>query len=95
MAAMVRSDHPLSAAEIPPGWAASEFARYVDYMGKNWLPPPERGHNGPPPNDNKDGRKAYFVAEIKDWLANRRQRADEHMSPGDAKEGTPGVTRVL
>jgi hypothetical protein len=32
----------------PPGWSAEEFARYREYMGDNWLPPPELRHNGPP-----------------------------------------------
>src|SRR5262249_24115399 len=41
------------------------------------------GHNSPPPNDDKDGRKAYFVAEIKDWLANRQQRAQDYMRPDE------------
>jgi hypothetical protein len=37
-----------SPSDLPPGWTASEFERYKDHMGDNWLPPPEIGHNGPP-----------------------------------------------
>jgi hypothetical protein len=43
----------------------------------------------PPPRSDKDERRAYFVAEIRDWIANRRQRQADYMSPkeiGAAKD---------
>jgi hypothetical protein len=32
----------------PPGWTASEFDQYKEYMGNNWRPPAHIGHNNPP-----------------------------------------------
>jgi hypothetical protein len=46
--------------------------------------PPPAGHNsgaGQPLDD--DARKAYFVAAITDWIANRRQRAPDYMQPNE------------
>ena len=34
----------------------------------------------PPPSD-KEGRRAYFVAEITDWVGDRRQRSYAYMRP--------------
>jgi hypothetical protein len=39
---------PPSSSDLPPGWAGSEFERYKEYMGDNWPPPADIGHNNPP-----------------------------------------------
>src|SRR5262245_38962904 len=50
------------------------------------------GHDNPrgaAPRIDKDRRKAYFVAEVRDWIANRRQRQADYMRPeeiGAAKD---------
>src|SRR5262245_26138674 len=50
-------------------------------------PSPGIGHNNPPatalqpPRTDKDARREYFVAEIRDWIANRRQRQTDYMRP--------------
>src|SRR5262245_45273561 len=53
-------------------WPEDELHRFNAYMAGSVLPPP--------PSD-KDGRAAYFTAQIKDWLANRKQLSSEYMSP--------------
>jgi hypothetical protein len=36
---------PKASDDVPPGWSASEFARYREYMRENWLPPPDIGQS--------------------------------------------------
>jgi hypothetical protein len=64
-------------------WPEDELRRFTAYMAG--LPPwaplgPTRPVPQPPPSD-KDGRAAYFTAQIKDWLANRKQLSSAYMSP--------------
>src|SRR5262245_13626466 len=49
MTAMFKASS-LSSGDLLPGWTASEFNRYKEYMGDNWLPPADIGHNNPPPD---------------------------------------------
>jgi hypothetical protein len=51
----------LKGIDPPPGWTVEEFARYKEYMGEKWLPPPglewmsaRIGDNGPPPEPPTD-----------------------------------------
>src|SRR5262245_16671774 len=39
-----------ASSDLPPGWSASEFDRYKEYMGDNWRTPADIGHNNPPPD---------------------------------------------
>ena len=55
-------------------WPEDEFVRFNAYMAST-APLYE------PPPINKEARRAHFVTQIPDWLANRKQRSYAYMSP--------------
>jgi len=52
---------PPSSDDAPPGWSASEFARYKGYMGDNWLPPAHIGQSWAATPSGTDGDAAPGV----------------------------------
>jgi hypothetical protein len=91
-----------STDDIGYEWPQAELDRLNEYMSGTaplWEPPEQTaglGHNQPP--SDKDGRKAYFVGVITDWIENRRQRTGDHMRPeeiGAAKDRPFLLLRAL
>jgi len=71
-------------------WPADELARFNAYMAGSeplWHPPPDR--------KDKEARKAYFVAAIKDWIAHCRQRPAMSLHDIQANADRFLVHRVL
>jgi hypothetical protein len=46
-----------------------------------WAPLDPAGPLQRTPPSDRDGRAAYFTAQIKDWLANRKQQLSAYVSP--------------
>src|SRR5262245_5907801 len=64
-------------------WPEDELRRFNAYMASlpPWAPLDPTGSVCPPPPSDKDGRAAYFTAQVKAWLANRKQLSSAYMSP--------------
>ena len=61
-----------------PGWTASEFDRYKDYMGDNWRSPTEIGHNNPPSNGDPGSDLGHRIGfHIPEWVPREKVRAFE------------------
>jgi hypothetical protein len=72
-------------SDPPPGWTAEEFARYKEYMGGNWLPPPELGHNGPPDNDCGPDENHQITFHVPEWVPLTQVRDFERFLKGQGR----------
>src|SRR5262245_33614011 len=52
-----------------PNWTACELARFRAYMGDNWLPPADIGHNNPPSNVDPAPDLSHRIGfQIPEWV---------------------------
>src|SRR5262249_35879466 len=62
----------LSSADVlhdGSSWTAPELARYRAYMGDNWLPPADIGHNNPPSNGDPGPDLSHRIkVPIPEWV---------------------------
>jgi hypothetical protein len=74
-----------SSGDLPPGWTASDFDEYKDYMGDNWLPPSEPGHNGPP------GMLPWMAPVVAELTAEEAKQARREQFEAQAQENLRGL----
>src|SRR5262245_57970380 len=58
-----------ASSDLSPGWSASEFDVYKEYMGDNWRPPADIGHNNPPGNSDPGPDLGHRIGfHIPEWV---------------------------
>jgi hypothetical protein len=65
----------IASTEPAPGWTAPELARFKAYMGDNWLPPADIGHNSEPGPDHSH-RIGFHIPE---YVSRDRVKAFERI----------------